>query len=501
MRAFIYLFATLVMLTTQVASADPTIEESEIITQRRLDEYSRNQHAIAPKGEDVADRVRAMWGPGPYTARQIAAALHPTTKGEKIYNPKDHVQVGKKLPGALYRSAALQQLDDYERFTPDAPKLLTYKAPPTPEHPKKVTIKIARLEDALKEKYGLQDWYTPAQLADVESNGIAPAKVPREWPEGNPIRAEVDVASVRTKTWSEDFKKPLIRQSWRDVLYEEDPSQDSNAVKPLKDLVGATFSYAYNGKTDSDTWTAIGALIFPWEHDFKLDPGLTPARIALAPSVSINRVATNGDSKTETDSVLYRLGAYAEWYLAASPPVKLQVRAAGVYASDTGGDAALPGYEVDAEPRWQSDYFPLGYKKVLIPKATEKEDRSDWWALAYQLRAWLHIEGGDVQDNGKSWDAVKGYFFRLGPTVQFQLDAPRVFLGRDASLTALYSWLPALSGTREHESYFKLSAVYDLFKNDVHNQKVSLTVQYENGGLNFTKEDVDTVTVGLGVLY
>jgi len=203
-----------------------------------------------------------------------------------------------------------------------------------------------------------------------------------------------------------------------------------------------------------------------------------PTRLALAPSASINRVATNGNPTKEVDSVLYRMGIYAEWYLAPTPPVKLQMRAAGVYASDTSGQGALPGYEVDFEPRWQSETLPLGYKKVLIKKVTEK-DPSDWSALDFQVRAWLHIEGGDVQDNGKSWDSTKGEFFRLGPTLQLQLNAPRVVWGRDASLTALYSYLPAITGSDQHQSYFKLSSTYDFVKDDIHNYKISLTAQYK----------------------
>jgi hypothetical protein len=359
---------------------------------------------------------------------------------------------------------------------------------------------VPHLRDALFKKFGDQDWYTPVQLADIEANGISPAKVPREWPAGNPIREDVDLASVREKDWSEDFKRPRIRQNWRDVLYDEDPSQTANEAKVLKDLVGATFSYAHNGLDDTDVWTAVGALIMPWEHDFALEPGPMPTRLALAPSASINRVATNGTPTKEVDSVLYRMGIYAEWYLAPTPPVKLQMRAAGVYASDTSGQGALPGYEVDFEPRWQSEALPLGYKKVLIKKVTEK-DPSDWSALDFQLRAWLHIEGGDVQDNGKSWDSSKGEFFRLGPTLQLQFNAPRVVWGRDASLTALYSYLPAITGSDQHQSYFKLSSTYDFVKDDIHNYKISLTAQYDKGGLNFTKENVDTFTLGFGILY
>ncbi len=492
-------FVILVALLPDIVLA--TAAPDELIPEERLRAYARHQLAIAPKDGDPIDKVKAMWGPGPYTRRQITAALNPTTKGEKKYHPKDHTQVASnKLLGALDKGDAFQQLDDFESFTPDASKLLTYTSKPTPAEPKGVTITVAHLRDALSNKFGDQDWYTPAQLADIEANGIAPAKVPQEWPTGNTIREDVDRASMREKAWSEDFKRPRISENWRDVLYDEDPSQTGNEAKTIKDLVGATFSYAHNGRDDTDVWTAVGALIMSWEHDFALEPGPAPTRLAIAPSVSLNRVATNSSSTKEVDSVLYRMGIYAEWYLAPTPPVKLQMRAAGVYASDTSGQGSLPGYEVDFEPRWQSEGLPLGYKKVLIKKVTEK-DRSDWSALDFQLRAWLHIEGGDVQDNGKSWDPTKGEFFRMGPAVQLQLNAPRVVWGRDASLTALYSYLPAISGTGQHQSYFKLSSTYDFVKDDVHNYKVSLTAQYEKGGLNFTKEDVDIFTLGLGILY
>ena len=266
-------------------------------------------------------------------AKASHCSLKPTTKAEKVYHPKDHVQVaGNKILGALDKPDALQQLDDFEAFSPASSKLLTYTSPPTPSEPKGVTIKVAHLRDTLGIKFGDQDWYTPAQLADIEANGISPAKVPREWPVGNPIREDVDRASMREKDWSEDFKRPRIRQNWRDVLYDEDPSQAGNETQTVKALVGATFSFAHNGRDDTDVWTAVGALIMPWEHDFALKPGPLPTRVALAPSVSINRVATNGTSTKEVDSVFYRMGIYAEWYLAPTPPVKLQMRAAGVSA-------------------------------------------------------------------------------------------------------------------------------------------------------------------------
>ena len=136
---------------------------------------------------------------------------------------------------------------------------------------------------------------------------------------------------------------------------------------------------------------------------------------------------------------------------------------------------------------------------MLIKKATEK-DPSDWSALDFQLRAWLHLEGGDVQDNGKSWDTTKGEFFRLGPAVQLSAQRAPHYMGRVLLSSAVPGLYQPLSD-HQHQSYLKLSSNYNFLEDDVADYKVSLAAQYQKGGLNFTKEDVDTFTLGLGILY
>jgi hypothetical protein len=162
---------------------------------------------------------------------------------------------------------------------------------------------------------------------------------------------------------------------------------------------------------------------------------------------------------------------------------------------------------VDLEPRWNIPFLRLGYTQAWIQKQPTKDPQGagpiDDVILATKLRLWLHTEGGDVQDNGSSWDPVKGSFFRIGPTAQFQITMPRAIFGKALSLTALYSYLAAISGSDAHHSFLTISATYDLYKSDypTENRKISLTAQYQKGGLNFTKEDVDTFTLGLGVLF
>ena len=244
----------------------------------------------------------------------------------------------------------------------------------------------------------------------------------------------------------------MIRQSWRDVLYTEDPSQTANETLTIKDLVGATFSYAHDNVADFTTWSAIGAVIWPWQHDFNSHPPWAPDTIVLAPSASINRVGTNDPSKTASDSILFRVGSYLDWSFGTIPSSSgVELRAAAVYATDTQGVANAPGYEMDLEPRWNIPFLRLGYTHVWIQKPPTKDPQEagppDDVILATKLRVWLHTEGGDVQDNGSSWDPVTGSFFRIGPTVQFQITAPRVIFGKALSLTALYSYLAAISGS------------------------------------------------------
>jgi hypothetical protein len=47
----------------------------------------------------------------------------------------------------------------------------------------------------------------------------------------------------------------------------------------------------------------------------------------------------------------------------------------------------------------------------------------------------------------------------------------------------------------------QISGVLDLYNDALNNRKVGITAQYQYGGLNFTKENVNLLTIGLGVKY
>jgi hypothetical protein len=317
---------------------------------------------------------------------------------------------------------------------------------------------------------------------------------------------------------------PRIRRSWRDVLYDEDQSQPlAPAAQAISDLQGALFSYAQNGIAGTDTWNAQGAVILPINYNWHKGSAFALRRFSMAPSVTFDRVTTNGDPADEVDSLFYRAGLYMDFYGLRYPkhdfstseedvagcgePIEpaffygLQVRAAGVYVTDEDHHASLGGYEIDLEPRFRYGSLALGSKVNIWKKKPARADFKDNSFLEAQLRVWLHTEGGDLQGAAPGWTPVTGPFFRVGPTGQFTLAAPALPGHRTLSLTALYSYLAPISGPSDNAWYCRATLAYDLFRDVQLNHKVGVAASYERGGLNFTKQEVDTFTLGLNVLY
>ena len=468
------------------------------LTLEQIRMYSDIQEKLYPdKGSLYKKLKKAFPGTTSFTPNEILAVEKPDISEPYDYKDKHNRAKNRTAENILRDSFSAettrQTLAVYENRNPGSKGLW----------------------DALVLKYGRQPWYMAEELRDVEENGTKSKtlKVPR--PKDDPIGTIVSDIEKRQQNHA-GFGVPLIRENWRDVLYKEDRSQADREKQTLDDLIGATLSYSHDGRAHADTWSAKGAVIFPWQRGYPLtrEP-FSLQRLAFAPSVSIDRNDTNGNASTETDSMLFRLGAYADIFLGNVPSRKrpdkfqdlrgtdfnIQVRAAGVYATDTKFGARLPGFEIDLEPQIDFRPFPFGYRKVWIEKAPLKEGGTDNSLFETQLRVWLHMEGGDVQNTGSSWDMSKGTFFRLGPSVELQAKWPKLAFGRDMSFTALGSYLGSVSGSNTRPYYYKLSWVYDLFKSEEPNRKVSINANYENGGLNFTKENVDRFTIGLGILF
>ncbi len=452
-------------------------------------------------GDGFRQLVRMFGDKNEYTAAEVQAARDgiDVFKDGRIEPGKD--QNGEPPPGALSRATVQSRYTAVEALDPSK----------------------AGAFARLVKRVGNWDWYTFDQVANAET--VADFKEP-EGAEKQKIEA-VREAYVRGEErqvkLDQGWHGPRIRHDWRDVLYDEDPSQFTDKPKALGDLQGATFSYTRDQVASTDTWSAHAALIVPFTHHWPEDQHFGLDQFAIAPSVTYDRVDTNGDPKKEVDSILYRLGFYLDFFglqsrsaLPTDVPYPgggpnpaaafgggygLQLRAAGVYATNQDHDAGLAGFELDLEPRWLGQKISLGYRTVLWRKVPSLPDATDDALFEAQLRLWLHAEGGDVLDAGAGWVASNDNFFRVGPSIQLQLRAPALPGGRALSLTVLYSYLGAITGPDDHPFHLQTALVYDLFRDKELNHKVSINATYERGGLDLTKQNVDSFTLGLGVLF
>jgi len=362
----------------------------------------------------------------------------------------------------------------------------------------------------LEKKYPGQDFYSAAQVRDVAKNG-------EQWmttairPD-TPVTFVANAEAAAGRSWFLDgWKTPLVRHDWIDLLSSEDLSITSGQKAKVDDLVGATFSYARDNDAGTDTWSTVGALIWPWVYDRPEVRSLLPQEIAITPSVSVNRISTSGAPKTEVDQLFFRVGVFLQW----SEPFpkyldRIQLRGAPVFGTDTGFRARMPGYEFDLEPsslfgngKDEDCRYKLGFKNILWYKSPLLEDSSDQSVLDYQLRLWMHLEGGDIQDIGKSFATTPGSFFRLGPVAQLRVNSffPVPLLSKGLSFTAQYSYLPTIDGLTGHDYLLSLAAALTIRDDKANHQKLFVTGSYTNGGLNFTKQDVNTFTLGLSVLF
>jgi hypothetical protein len=485
---FLILTAAISALSFRANAAPPPTPDKIFISSEAAKALLDSDRAMDPKKGDGFRRLQRAFGiEAQYSVAQVLAIRvgkpDATTAGMKPLRP----QTGVVPRDAFTRQEVSDRFEALEKIKPSAKGLMK------------------RLDDRVPGA----DWFTTEQVLNAENFETLDPRTPEAQASLKALQDAHNKLRMSDFNARQGFRAPRIRRDWRDVLFDEDASVFSGK-KTLGDLEGALFSYLHEGKANSDTWTAHAAVILPYTREWLTGSDFTLRRFALAPSVTYDRVNTSGDPAVEVDSLLYRAGLYMDFYgqtrqKEPSEPIVgygLQVRAAGVYVTDHDHRAGLRGFEVDLEPRFHVGAPGLGYRTILLGKEYAiRKDGSDISFLEGQLRTWLHMEGGDIEDTGPAWKAVTGSFFRLGPTVQLQLSMPTLPGDRALSLTALYSYLATVSGSDDRSNYFRATLAYDLFRDLELNHKVSISASYEKGGLNFTKQKVDTFTIGLGVLF
>jgi hypothetical protein len=326
-------------------------------------------------------------------------------------------------------------------------------------------------------------------------------------------------AAPKGQPW-QGFK---IRQSYSEVLSIEDPTQDS--TKKVDTLQGALFSYTRNYQTEGNSWSLQGAVLAPfiWQNTTRLNPnvGLTEGLPSIEPdyshwslmswgiipSVSVYRVTgveniPNTTLTKDIDHLTWRLGVFEKLSVPSHILDTLTIRAFGVYATDTSFNSSVPAGQVEIEPQmFFSPLVTVGYLTQLIPKQPRPNkdgdiDASDNSYLAYQFRLRAHAEYGTVID--AMTGEKTGAFFRMGPIAEIRFDP---FVLKPLSVSFAYQYLPAITGSNDHNTLLTASAEYKAIDNPKTHQSLSLKITYTDGGIDITKQSVKTLVAGISITY
>jgi hypothetical protein len=295
---------------------------------------------------------------------------------------------------------------------------------------------------------------------------------------------------------------PMVRQDWTDILNSGGASVMGSAQ--AGNIQGATFSYSDNPSTHAETWSAVGAAIADFEYRAtSLGSGFQVVDAGLAPIVAVDRVSNGSKGTNSVDNVYFGLGqGLAAVQNGGAYFIGLEERAAFVYDTDTAFSASLPGGILELEPQYShktdSPNFPnpaFGWPMGIGSLASGNS------ALVLQVRAWFHLEGGDIQQSGTNWNVVKGSFLRMGPEVRGQMTFPGAY---NLAISGEYDFIPTVSGHSGENSLYKLGLSVPLtFLSNVSSKSppISLAVNYTKGGLVLNKQPVNALTVGISILF
>lgn len=342
-------------------------------------------------------------------------------------------------------------------------------------------------------EFGKKDSYTLAEFKKYQPQSAKPKPSP-----GIPVFPSMGANSPR-------FLGPKIRASYTDALALEDPTLSKNPGA-VKDLTGAVFSYTRDFIAESNAWVAKGAVLMPFAYSYDVNGiDLELRKYGVIPSVSFDREFNDSDPKKNVDSLIFRVGAYAGW-TGVGPLDSLTVRLFSTYGTDFEFKSQVPAGEFELEPTYShSSVFGIGrYVSLLSAKSPSPEDPNRVeTTFGYSLRLILHGQGGEVNDNGDQTSIPERGFFRMGPKMQLRLDP--IFI-KQLTCTISYEYLANLAGYTANNDFLTIAPelVFNKPKEDATSLTaplISLKANYQVGGIDLTKQRVQTFLVGLGITY
>ncbi len=342
-----------------------------------------------------------------------------------------------------------------------------------------------------------------------------------DWSEKNFRRLAGDKESYTSKDLV-DFKPPKlaepksptmgwqpvsikIRENFDDVLAAEDPSQDGK--DQASDINGASLSFSRDLIKNEDTWQGKGSVILPliWQgsdtsDNWEIENG------GLTPSVSFEKLITEGDDSEETDSLVYRVGGFLNVAgpLAGDGRMENRIRGYFSYGTDTDQEVSIPAGELEWEPRldWGNP-FTIGHWRVAKWRSGYAPESSDFnkqrdALLAYQWRIFFKGQFGEVSDAADSPGLTEGSFARVGVITELKLDP---FFLQKLSINTRYQYLAALDGPDASPDRFDASIAWTLWEDEAENRRVSIKATYVNGPLDFREENEESLLIGFGITY
>lgn len=297
-----------------------------------------------------------------------------------------------------------------------------------------------------------------------------------------------------TEQWITKRNKPALRRNYDDILAGEDRTSP-NKKESWKKVEGALLSFQRDYEGGTDLFGIRSSIL--WSYHRKLDAKYTfdlkLHEWGFIPSVSLNKFDNAGADDDEVDQLIFRLGLWS-FFTGPKPLFYTQFLGNLTYATDTEFESEVFAGEFDISLGWQRI---LGLEKLNIGTYTYLWP-SDYKAsrdtrLGYQLDFKIHGEFGTVEDAGES-EIFEGEFARIGPELKLTV-APIYYDW--LSLVIDYGYYFDLRGEAPQNSYFKSALVVSPDKG----KTWALQVEYERGGLDVTKEEVEQLTAGFTVKY
>lgn len=299
--------------------------------------------------------------------------------------------------------------------------------------------------------------------------------------EGDTISIEdADEIVYKPKPQASPIGNLRIRREYEDVTVLQEIEKFS-AVK------GALFAYSSDLQNTNDILQARGAVFYTFKKFTELAPdrektGLTG--YSINPGISFDRVTNSNEDKKDKDVniLAFRLGSELEF--SGGRFVDNQyLRNSIVYQTDFDFDTDVLAFEAQWEPK--KLYWGIGVSRDILNST-----------FAYRLRTILHTETGSVIDSDDEESIGDGDFFlRIGPKVELNFWSKK-FLKR-LGLNIKYEYLAGLAGDSGSTDLFETGLTYRL---DEVGYAV-LELNYRNGEIALTKENIELFTLGFGVKF